>query len=193
MCLHLGTTTIIKLEPLEIKGVIPPVYFHFPSVDHQVLHTRAEELGRTIPEDNRPLPPPELVTPINKGKIHNYVIHPHISSRLSMMPVRKAKGKEEFEHIMDNTGIVHQSTDLVKEGVNAIIQGREKNNKLNIRVNFMLCTTHNNKTLFHSIRELNCYCQMQHHTAGPLHRCTLELARGPKVSAWPEEGAFQRL
>ena len=65
-CLCLGTTTLINLKLLKLQGVIPQVYFHFLSVDHQVLHTRAEERSRTIPEDNRPQTPLELVTPTTR-------------------------------------------------------------------------------------------------------------------------------
>ena len=76
VCLHLGTDTMTNMKTAELKGVTPQVHFHYPGINSQVLHARAEGLREPKTENRRPPPMLQLLTPINKEKLHNYIIHP---------------------------------------------------------------------------------------------------------------------
>ena len=57
-------------------GVTPKVYFHYPSVNSQVLLAGAELLRKPETEERGPPPTLQLVTPINENRLHNYMIAP---------------------------------------------------------------------------------------------------------------------
>ena len=91
-----------------------------------VQHARAEELMRPDPENSGPPPAIELVTPINKGMMHNYLIHPPYPLEVITDACERAKGNDKFEHIIDNTGIVLVEPNLIIRGLREIIKEREK-------------------------------------------------------------------
>ena len=130
-----------------------------------VLLARSERLSTNILEDTKSMPLLELVTPINKDRVHNYVIHPsHLSEAITdNCKCEGAKGIQEFEHIMDNTSVILDTPDLILEGMKKLIQGQEKNNLSNLRATVMLNTTENAETLSRNIRDsiwlLNTHCQ----------------------------------
>ena len=78
-----------------------------------VLLARAERLSVSLPEDTSTLPPLELVTSINKDRVHNYVIHPFYLSDAITDTCKGVKDVEEFEHIVDNSGVILVTLDPV--------------------------------------------------------------------------------
>ena len=135
---------------------------------------------RPDPENSGPPPALELITPINKGRMHINLIYPSYFLEVIADACERAKANDKFEHIIDDTGIVLEEPNLIIKGLREIIKGREKNDMSNIRTTILNILI---KNIRDSVRELNRYCQKQHNAAGPSHRCTIELAKGPMVPA----------
>ena len=96
-------------------------------------------------EERGPPPQMQLVTPINKNKLHNYVLHPAYLTEAVTDACEEVKGNEELAHISDNTSVVLEDPDEIHEVVKGVLQGREKNDMSNIRVSIVLWT--NNDTI----------------------------------------------
>ena len=187
VCLRLGTDTLLSLKEAELKGVTPKVYFQYPSVSSQILLAGAELLCEPETEERGPPPTMQLVTPINKDKLHNYVVSPGYLSEAIAEAGEMVKGNKEYAHIMDNTCVVLEEPDEVLKAVKGVLQGREKNDMSIIRLSVILWTTNDVNKLTNeivlSVKELSAYCQTYHTAAGDDHRCMVELAKGPQVPA----------
>ena len=79
------------------------------------------------PQNRGPSPVLELVTPINKEKLHNYITHPPFLTEAASNACERPKGNDDFEHIIDNTSVVLKEPENVREVVRDILKGREKN------------------------------------------------------------------
>ena len=109
-----------------------------------IQHARADKLMGPAPANRRTAPALELVTPVNKGKLHNYLIHAPFLSEAAMDACKRAKVNDEFEHIIDNTSVVLEKPDHIREVIRDIIKGREKNDMSGIRATVILSTTKDN-------------------------------------------------
>ena len=99
----------------------------------------------------------------------------------------RAKGIDEYQHIVDNTNVELDSLDSIREVVADVLKEREKNNMSAVRATVVLSTTSNvnklSKDIRDTIRDLNKYCQRQHTATHSAHRCSVEVAKGPMVPA----------
>ena len=72
-------------------------------------------------EERGPSPTMQLVTPINKNKLHNYVIFPGYLSEAIADAGKMVKGNEEHVHILDNTCVVLEDPDEVLKVVKGVL------------------------------------------------------------------------
>ena len=184
------------MKPVELQGSIPLAYFHFPSMADRLLIARAERDGRVEQEENAgPVRKKDLVRVYNNGKIHNYVLHPDNLSETVEQALENVKGLG-LEHIAECENKAVEDTDLLKIGVDSILQGRDKNDMSNIRVMCILNTTNDADTLECNIRDsisaLHKHCEKFHTDLDEQHKCTIEIHKGPTIPAlhmsWRTQG-----